>query len=430
MRRTMWSCAASGLVLGTMAGVAAAAWGGNRANPRSGIGALQPVANIEHRADESGVHVVTLDNGIMLLIQPVPGATMVAIEEVHRVGFIHDPAGVAQGSHLIEHLRCMGATASHAPGVAYSRLNTAGLANAETMGDLTHYDLVVPPEQLGEALAAILERHESLGIDDAIIAQEAPRCHAEVVNVTRAMGGPGLKFAMAAAVQAWRHGLGEASLLTGLEAWDAGSAERWMHATHRPERLTLAIVGAVDPDEIERRAEERFGTMAAFDEPHDADPFAPIDYAALPPEQTVTWDVDAAAVFVLYPPPEDSDERAALTLWGLQASRDLAQDPRRRDTGGQAFRPRPGDGLMNGTPYPVGDLPLFVFSSAPRDPDQQRRYAASLAEQLEAMAADPQAGRAEALRQSQLSLMQDERFAHPAMWAPFILVGQNRPVGG
>lgn len=49
---------------------------------------------------------------------------------------------------------------------------------------------------------------------------------------------------------------------------------------------------------------------------------------------------------------------------------------------------------------------------------------------LEAMAAAPQAGRAEALRQSQLSLMQDERFAHPAMWAPFVLVGQNRPIGG
>lgn len=46
---------------------------------------------------------------------------------------------------------------------------------------------------------------------------------------------------------------------------------------------------------------------------------------------------------------------------------------------------------------------------------------------LSAMNADPAAGRAEALRQSMLSMMDDPEFAHPAMWAPFVLVGQNRP---
>lgn len=46
---------------------------------------------------------------------------------------------------------------------------------------------------------------------------------------------------------------------------------------------------------------------------------------------------------------------------------------------------------------------------------------------LSAMNANPQAGRAEALRQSMLSMMDDPQFAHPAMWAPFVLVGQNRP---
>ena len=388
MRRTMWSCAAGSLVLGVMAGVAGAAWGPDRPNGDSGVGPARAAASADARADDTSVHMVRLDNGITLLIQPIPGATMVAIEEVHRVGFLHDPAGVAQGSHLIEHLRCMGGTASHVSGASFAWLNTAGMANAETMGDLTHYDLVIPPEQLDEALAAILERHESLAIDDAIIAQEAPRCHAEVVNVTRAIGGPGLKFAMAAAVQAWRHGLDHASLLTGLESWDAASAERWMHATHRPDRLTLAIVGAVEPEDVARRVEERFGTMTPFDAAHHADPLAPIDYTALPTERTVTWDVDAAAVFVLYPPPEDAEERAALTLWGLQASRWLAQDVRGRNAGAR-FHARAGDGLMSGTPYPVGDLPLFLFSSAPLESDAQRHHAASLADRLEAIAADP-----------------------------------------
>lgn len=46
---------------------------------------------------------------------------------------------------------------------------------------------------------------------------------------------------------------------------------------------------------------------------------------------------------------------------------------------------------------------------------------------LSAMNANPAGGRAEALRQSMLSMMDDPEFAHPAMWAPFVLVGQNRP---
>ncbi|MCR9129873.1 MAG: CHAT domain-containing protein [Alphaproteobacteria bacterium] len=49
---------------------------------------------------------------------------------------------------------------------------------------------------------------------------------------------------------------------------------------------------------------------------------------------------------------------------------------------------------------------------------------------LAAMNEDPQAGRSEALRQSLLTLMEEDQFAHPAMWAPFVLVGQNRPVEG
>jgi CHAT domain-containing protein/Tfp pilus assembly protein PilF len=43
--------------------------------------------------------------------------------------------------------------------------------------------------------------------------------------------------------------------------------------------------------------------------------------------------------------------------------------------------------------------------------------------------ANPQAGRAQALRQSMLSLMNDAsapRFAHPAAWAPFVVAGETR----
>ena len=44
------------------------------------------------------------------------------------------------------------------------------------------------------------------------------------------------------------------------------------------------------------------------------------------------------------------------------------------------------------------------------------------------LAKNPQLGRAEALRRSMLAMMADEtipHFAHPAFWAPFVVVGEG-----
>lgn len=48
---------------------------------------------------------------------------------------------------------------------------------------------------------------------------------------------------------------------------------------------------------------------------------------------------------------------------------------------------------------------------------------------IEALASEPRIGRAEALRLAMLSLLEDEplppEYAHPAVWAPFSLVGEG-----
>jgi CHAT domain-containing protein len=48
---------------------------------------------------------------------------------------------------------------------------------------------------------------------------------------------------------------------------------------------------------------------------------------------------------------------------------------------------------------------------------------------IAALANEPQIGRSEALRRSMLALLEDrtlpEEYAHPAIWAPFSLVGEG-----
>lgn len=297
--------------------------------------------------------VLRLENGVTVLYQRVPGALDVGVEEIHPVGLIDDPAGVAQASHLAEHLRCMSASGSFAAGESYQRLNTAGMGNAETMGDMTHYDLVVPKDQLDLALTIIAERLTSLRLDAQTIAHEAPRCDAEIAGVMQATGGPGFKFALAAVVQNWQHGLEQARLIGGLGAWTVGDAQRFVGQMHRADGLIVAIAGDVDPQALEAMVRQRLGGIAAV-EARAEDQTRSIDWLRVDRDALMQWDVDASAVFVAYPPPTDPEECLAMTLWSTAAMGALAARP----TGPAGLA---AGAMLSNTSYPVGRLPLFAF---------------------------------------------------------------------
>ncbi len=69
---------------------------------------------------------VVLDNGARVILVPVPGATRVAVEVVHHVGSINEPAGMPQLAHLVEHLTCYGASAGAPAGEAFATGNARG----------------------------------------------------------------------------------------------------------------------------------------------------------------------------------------------------------------------------------------------------------------------------------------------------------------
>lgn len=324
---------------------------------------------------QAAVHVFRLDNGITVLFRRVPGAAAVGVEEIYPVGLIDDPAGIAQGTHFVEHLRCMSASASFEAGASYARLNQVGLGNAETMADATHYDLVVPKADLPLALSIIAERLGSLRLEAAILAQEAPRCYAEIAGVTRMTGGPGFKFSLAAAVQSWRHGRDRADILSGLEEWDLAEASAFISRTHTPSRLVVAIAGDLEPAVVEAEAARLLGAIPAADPGPEP---AEIRYSHLPPDTELQWDVDASAVFVLYPPPTDPEETLALTLWASTLYPTLSQ----------AMGDARYSVATNSTIAPVGRLPVFAFSGVSPG-DDSGQAASKLAGLIEAAAANP-----------------------------------------
>lgn len=357
-------------------------------------GQRSPARDIQRPASgarDGGLEVFTLSNGVTLLVQPVPGVASVAIQEVHPLGMIHDPAGVTQGNHLVEHLRCMGATESFPAGESFSLLNTMGLGNAETMGDVTHYDLVVPRDSLGEAFTIIAERLDSLRIDEALIAQEAPRCAAEVDGVMRATGSPGLKFALAGAAQHWRHGRTTVSLSGELGGWSADDARAFLEYTHDPAGMIVVVAGDVRPEDVRNLAEAALGHLQARAEAPPA-PAPPIDFGAVPRVGVVSWDVPASCVFVAYPPPTEARDRLVLTLWSSAALGSLYPQ----------LATRFEQPMLSHVNYPVGDMPLFAFAGT-RGADPAR-VGAALAEQVEQLAGSHDAGCGLARQQASMLL--------------------------
>ncbi len=109
-------------------------------------------ASAQPVADDEPIRF-TLDNGLRVLLQPVPGRRFVAIGVTYDVGSGDVPEGWTGLAHLTEHLMFSGTDALDEVAV-YRRLEAAGavVRNAATSVDRTTYYEVLPVAQMEHAI--------------------------------------------------------------------------------------------------------------------------------------------------------------------------------------------------------------------------------------------------------------------------------------
>ncbi|UCH35863.1 MAG: insulinase family protein [Armatimonadota bacterium] len=295
---------------------------------------------------------VVLANGITVLMYPVPGAEKVALVYFHPVGFLHEPKGMIQAAHLLEHLACQGATKSYQAGEAMRLLNQEGMANAETLSDFTYFDHVLPPGQLEPALQIAAERLSSLRIVPEIIRQEAPKCHQEADIVERNPSAGMLKHAFMAFGQAWRHGAREVQVREGLERIPVADLERFYRASYNPQGVVVVLAGAFERAKALELVEKHLGSI----KPTGAAAPQPLPWSQVPEEMTVQWDSSVRAVCIGFPPPDDVKERFLLNLWGNLLFQRLMTDTHIQAAADAMY-------CTNST-WGVGTLPFFVYATA------------------------------------------------------------------
>jgi len=304
------------------------------------------------QAQRASDNRVVLANGITVLMYPIPGADRVALESFHRVGFLHEPRGMIQAAHLLEHLVCQCATRSYEAGEAMRLLSQKGMANAETLADFTHFDYVLPSEQLEVALQVVAERLSSLRIVPEVIRQEAPKCHQEADFVERNPRAGMLKHAFMAFSHAWRHGERKAQVHEGLEHIPVADLERFYRASCHPQRLVLVLIGGFERAKALELVKQHLGSI----QPSDAATPQPLPWSQVPKEMTVQWDSSVRAVCIGFPPPDDVKERLLLTLWGNLLMQRLMTDTEVQGAADAIF--------CTNQAWTVGTLPFFVYATA------------------------------------------------------------------
>ena len=294
----------------------------------------------------------TLGNGVKLLVAPIPGVNRVAVQAIYPVGFYHEPAGMTQVSHLLEHRQCQCATETFRAGESYALLNARGMANAETLPGYTHYDFILPPGEVDLAFRVEAERLSSLQVSQSIILQEAPKCYHEAAFVEQNPKMGMAKHAFMAFFQAWRNGSRQVSIRSGLERMSVERVNTFRHAWYRPENLTLVIVGAFDKERVMESARRNLGNIKPIGSPGTAD----FHWSSVPKKLTVTRDSKLNAVRLALPPAERASDNLMLSLWGALLIQEFSVAPEIKRLSNMVF--------ASNLSWPAGPLPFFVYAAA------------------------------------------------------------------
>jgi zinc protease len=123
-------------------------------------------------AQAVNLETFTLDNGLQVVVLPIPGSPQVSYMVWYKVGGADDPAGKSGLAHLVEHatFRSTGTLAQHDP-VEHIVPNSAA-GEAFTSYDYTAYYHVVPRAHLATVLQLEANRMSALRVSDAALTLE------------------------------------------------------------------------------------------------------------------------------------------------------------------------------------------------------------------------------------------------------------------
>ena len=209
-----------------------------------------------------------LDNGLTVILRPMPKASKVALVVLFDLGGAHDPIGKSGMAHLLEHLYVT-AAAGDTPArdfMQFMKRYPAG-QTAQTGLDFTVIAGVVEPTQFAEELTDVAARMNDLRITEADLTREVPRVSQELRNM---YGGlpwlAGLNHA-----RAQLHPIPQGGQYGGapahVQAITLNELQQFRKDYYKPNNAILIIVGKFDLAEARKFIHAHFNQIPTGKQP-------------------------------------------------------------------------------------------------------------------------------------------------------------------
>ncbi|MBU1190639.1 MAG: insulinase family protein [Gammaproteobacteria bacterium] len=217
-------------------------------------------------ATSSQVHEYQLDNGMKLIVKEDHRAPVVVSQVWYKVGSSYEADGYTGLSHVLEHMMFKG-TKQRGPG-EFSRIiaENGGSENAFTSRDYTAYFQRLEKSRLPIAFELEADRMRNLRLDADEFAKEV-RVVMEERRLRTEDSATALTFEQFNAVaflnSPYRNPI--IGWMDDLESMRIADLQKWYQQWYAPNNAVLVVAGDVDPAEVLKLAQRRFGVLTASD---------------------------------------------------------------------------------------------------------------------------------------------------------------------
>lgn len=386
----------------------------------------------ESRGESLPVREVTLENGLRLLILPRPGAPTVSFVTQFGIGGVHEQPGNTGIAHLLEHMLFKGTTTigtrnleaeiqlfeqmdavhdtllalradgdtlgtqlrieqidsledvarSHVISNEFDRILTQAGArglNAITTSEATLYFVELPANRSELWFALEADRmsnpvfREFYSERDVVIEERRMR-------VETSPAGLLYERHLDAAFTHHPYGAPVVGHMSDLQGLRRSEVERYYGRFYGPDNAVVAIVGSLDPDQVERWARDYLGQIPRGEQP-------PAVRAVEPPQTAerrvvVEWDAEPQVRIGWHVPSQLHDDAPALTMLSSILTGGRTSRLHRR----LVLEERLATGVFSST-GPGSQYPgLFQIDATPRSPHGPMELEAAIYEEITRLA--------------------------------------------
>ena len=204
-----------------------------------------------------------LENGLTIMLRPVPTANEVALVVLFNLGDGHDPVGKSGRAHLLGHLYCT-AAAGDTPARDAMQLQKHYAAgwNVQTGGDYTVFAGVVESKQFAAELKDAAARMNNLRITEADLNREVSRVLAKLRNmydgVPSLVGLNRVRMHLQPSPQGGRFG----GAPEHIETITLDELQRFWRDYYKPNNAVLAIAGGFDVTQARELIHQNFSQIS------------------------------------------------------------------------------------------------------------------------------------------------------------------------